>query len=129
MLIGKNVHITLWARIGGKKQPYYFRLRDERLFGFAGLWDRWKEQDGDVIESCTILTTEANEVLAHVHDRMPVILHPDTYELWLNEDGRSAESLKELLRPFPESEMIGYPVSAQVNNPQAQGDNLVAQLR
>lgn len=117
------------ARAGGKKQPYYFRLRDERLFGFAGLWDRWKGQDGDVIESCTILTTEANQVLAPVHDRMPVILHPDTYEVWLNEDGRNAESLKELLRPFPDSEMIGYAVSTQVNNPQAQGDGLVAQLR
>lgn len=117
-----------WARIGGKKQPYYFRLRDEHLFGFAGLWDRWKRQDGEVIESCTILTTEANEILAPVHDRMPVILNPDTYDLWLNEDSRNAESLKELLQPFPDSEMIGYAVSTQVNSPQAHGDSLVAQL-
>lgn len=119
-----------WARAsGGRKQPYYFRFKDERLFGFAGLWDRWSGQDGEVIESCTILTTEANEVVTPVHDRMPVILHPDTYELWLNADSRNAGSLKELLQPFPESEMICYPVSAQINNPQAQGGNLVARLK
>lgn len=114
-----------WARTGGRKQPYYFRLRDDQPFGFAGLWDRWEDQDGEVIESCTILTTEANEVLASVHDRMPVILHPRTYELWLNSDSQNAESLKELLQPFPESEMTGYPVSTRVNDPQADGDNLL----
>lgn len=61
-----------WQRTGGKKQPFFFRMRDERPFGFAGLWERWEGEDGRVINSCAILTTEANEVLRPVHDRMPL---------------------------------------------------------
>ena len=72
-----------------------------------------------MIESCTILTTEANEVLRPVHDRMPVILHPETYDQWLDEDARAVESLKELLGPYPASEMTAHPVSAQVNSPRS----------
>ncbi|HEY0128503.1 MAG TPA: SOS response-associated peptidase, partial [Rubrobacteraceae bacterium] len=66
-----------WQRVGGKRQPYFFRMRDERPFGFAGLWERWEGAGGETLYSCTILTTEANEVLRPVHDRMPVILHPE----------------------------------------------------
>src|SRR5947209_13713856 len=69
-----------WRRAGGSKQPYFFHMRDDRVFGFAGLWDKWRDEEGEVIESCTILTTEANEVFRAVHDRMPVILHPDAYQ-------------------------------------------------
>jgi putative SOS response-associated peptidase YedK len=117
-----------WQRTGGRKQPYFFHMQDDRPFGFAGLWDRWKGEDGEVIESCTILTTEANEVLRIVHDRMPVILHPETYELWLDDDVRKADLRKELLRPFPASEMSSYPVGTLINNPRNQGEKLVAQL-
>jgi putative SOS response-associated peptidase YedK len=105
-----------WQRTSGKKQPYFFHMRDDHPFGFAGLWDRWKSQDGEIIETCIILTTEANKVLSPVHDRMPVILHPEDYELWLDEDVRL-----ELLRPFDVSEMDGYPVSTLVNSPRSQG--------
>lgn len=114
-----------WARTGGKKQPYFFRMRDDRPFGFAGLWDRWEDETGKVIESCTILTTEANEVVQPVHDRMPVILHPEEYNLWLNEDVRWVDARKELLRPYPASEMISYPVSPLVNSPSRQGAELI----
>jgi len=117
-----------WQRTEGKKQPFFFSMRDERMFGFAGLWDRWKEEGGKVIESCTILTTEANEVLLPVHDRMPVILHHETYDEWLNTDVRALESLKELLRPYPSSEMTSYPVSARVNNPRNQGEELITRM-
>ncbi|HEX8145576.1 MAG TPA: SOS response-associated peptidase [Pyrinomonadaceae bacterium] len=118
----------MWARSGGKKQPYFFRLRDERPFGFAGLWDRWQGGDGAIIESCTILTTEANDVLSPVHDRMPVIIHPEDYELWLDEDERKAELRLELLRPFPAEERLGYPVSTLVNSTKSQGSELVARV-
>ena len=117
-----------WKREGKGKQPFFFRMRDERVFGFAGLWDRWRDEGGKVIESCTILTTEANEVLRIVHDRMPVILHPETYDVWLDGDVRAVESLKGLLGPYPASEMTSYPVSAQVNSPRNQGEDLIRQM-
>jgi len=117
-----------WKREGAGKQPFYFALRDENLFGFAGLWDRWKDENGKVIESCAILTTEANEVLRPVHDRMPVILHPETYDEWLGEDIRNVSSLKELLMPYPSAEMIAYPVSKDVNSPRNQGEDLISRL-
>jgi putative SOS response-associated peptidase YedK len=117
-----------WKREGAGKQPFFFSLRDGRVFGFAGLWDRWRGPDGGVIESCTILTTEANEVLKEVHDRMPVILHPETYDQWLDDDVRAVESLKELLGPYPASQMTAYPVSAQVNSPRSQGEDLIARV-
>ena len=105
-----------WQRTGGKKQPYFFHLHDERPFGFAGLWEKWKGEDGQVLETCTILTTEANKVLRPVHNRMPVILHPEDYEMWLADDARKIDLIKELLRPYLSSEMISYPVSTLVNN-------------
>jgi putative SOS response-associated peptidase YedK len=117
-----------WRRTGGKKQPYFFRMEDERPFGFAGLWERWEGLGGEVIHSCTILTTGANEVLRPVHDRMPVILHPEEYSLWLEADARERESLVELLRPYPAEEMVGYPVSASINSPRNQGAELIEQV-
>src|SRR4051812_30295235 len=85
-----------WQRTGGKKQPFFFQMRDERPFGFAGLWEKWRGEDGQMLETCTILTTEANEVLRPVHDRMPVILHTEDYELWLADDARKIDLAKEL---------------------------------
>jgi putative SOS response-associated peptidase YedK len=117
-----------WQRSGGRKQPYFFLMRDEHLFGFAGLWEKWRDADGHVLETCTILTTEANEVLEPVHDRMPVILHPADYELWLGGDARELDLVKELLRPYPGEEMVGYPVSTSINSPHNQGAELIAPL-
>lgn len=117
-----------WQRTEGKKQPFFFQMRDKQLFGFAGLWDRWTGEDGKVLETCTILTTEANEVLRPVHDRMPVILHPEDYQLWLDEDERKQELLNDLLQPYPASEMISYPVSTLVNSTRNKGADLIEQL-
>lgn len=114
-----------WQRTGGRKQPYYFRFKDDRLFGFAGLWEKWGTPEGEILETCSILTTEANEVLKPVHDRMPVILHPEAYDLWLDEDVRKQELCKELLCPYPASEMTANPVSVAVNSPRNQGEQLV----
>jgi putative SOS response-associated peptidase YedK len=117
-----------WQRTGGRKQPFFFHMQDDRPFGFAGLWDRWKSEDGELIESCTILTTEANEVLRPVHDRMPVILHPEEYSLWLEAEERQSDLLVELLRPYPAEEMVGHPVSSSINSPRNQGAELTQQL-
>lgn len=114
-----------WQRTRGRKQPFFFQMRNESPFGFAGLWDRWEREDGAPLQSCTILTTEANEVLRPVHDRMPVIIHPDDYELWLGCNPRKQELLRDLLRPFPSSKMIGYPVSTAINSPGSQGSKLI----
>lgn len=114
-----------WQHEGNRKQPYYFSLKDDRLFGFAGLWEKWHTPDGESLETCSILTTEANEVLSTVHHRMPVILHPETYDLWLDDDVRKQDLRKELLRPYPASEMIAYPVSMSINSPHHQGKELV----
>jgi putative SOS response-associated peptidase YedK len=114
-----------WQRAGGWKQPFFFHMRDDRVFGFAGLWDKWRDKEGKIIESCAILTTEANEVFRTVHDRMPVILPPETYDEWLGDDPRGVEALKELLRPYPSSEMVAYPVGPRVNSPQNQGSDLI----
>lgn len=100
-----------WKKEGTKKQPVYIRLKEDRPFAFAGLWERWT-YEGTTTETCTIITTSANELLTPVHDRMPVILAPEDHDDWLIPDrGRGAE----LLRPFPSEAMTYYPVSTMVN--------------
>ena len=106
-----------WQRQERLKQPFYFRLQNGQPFAFAGLWERWKDPDGVTIESCTILTTEANELLRPIHDRMPVILDPKDYDLWLDPAVQKPEPLQQLLRPYQSEAMTAYPVSTQVNNP------------
>ncbi len=117
-----------WKRTDRGKQPFFFKMRDEQPFSFAGLWERW-EGEGEAIESCTILTTAANEVLAPVHDRMPVILHKEDYELWLDADERKRELLEDLLLPYPASEMAAYPVSTLVNSARRNGVELIEELK
>ncbi len=106
-----------WQRQGRGKQPIYICLRDGKLFAFAGLWEHWENQDGQAIESCTILTTEPNDLLKPIHNRMPVILDPKDYDLWLDPDVRDAGKLCPLLGPYPPEDMTAYPVSLRVNNP------------
>jgi putative SOS response-associated peptidase YedK len=106
-----------WQRHQGKKQPFYFQLRDEQPFGFAGLWEKWTNPAGEEISSCTIVTTAANELLQPIHDRMPVILSPQDYDLWLDPQQQKPQALQHLLSPYPASEMTAYPVSTLVNSP------------
>src|SRR5450756_777703 len=96
--------ILWWQRLERGKQPYFVRMRDERLFAFAGLWDRWESPDKGVIETCTILTTAANAVLAPIHDRMPVILPTTVYDQWLDPALLNTDLLAPLLVPFPPEE-------------------------
>ena len=105
-----------WQRQEKKKQPYYFRLQNAQLFAFAGLWEQWKSPDEDIINSCTILTTEANDLLRPIHDRMPVILESKNYELWLDSEAQQPQ-LQQLLRPYQADLMTSYTVSTKVNNP------------
>lgn len=105
-----------WARQGAAKQPYHIAFADGRPFALAGLWERWAHADG-VVESCTILTTTPNEVVAPLHDRMPVILSPENFQLWLDPATRDAGRLRQLLRPHHPRGMTAWPVSARVNSP------------
>jgi len=104
-----------WMRTGKAKQPYCFEVNDGELFAFAGLWDRWKDPSGNWVNTCSILTTTPNAVTSTVHGRMPVILNPDTYDLWLDPGMRDVAAASELLRPYDARLMRCYPVSARVN--------------
>ncbi len=118
-----------WQRLERGKQPYFVRMRDDRLFAFAGLWDRWESPDKDVIETCTILTTAANTVLAPIHDRMPVILPSAEYDRWLDPSLHNPDSLAPFLVPFPPEEMVASPVSPRVNAPSTDDKGGIAPLR
>lgn len=117
-----------WQRGVRGKQPYYVRMRDGRMFAFAGLWDRWDDPDGGPVESCTILTTAANEALAPIHERMPVILPREEYGRWIDPSNPDADSLSPLLVPFPSGEMIAFPVSRRVNDPAVDDEGCIAAL-
>lgn len=97
------------------KQPFYCRLKEGHPFAFAGLWESWQADTGETIESCTILTTEPNEVVYPIHNRMPVILDPQDYDVWLDSEVKAIEVLQPLLRSYPSEQMIAYPVSKVVN--------------
>jgi len=84
---------------------------------FAGLWESWKSPEGEAVESCTILTTTSNKLIAPLHERMPVILHPEEYNVWLDREISDPETLKPLYNPYPADSMEMYPVSPQVNSP------------
>jgi len=104
-----------WKPEGRRKQPYWIHREDGRAFAFAGLWDRWAGGDGPPVESCTILTTEANEALRPLHDRMPVILEPGSYGIWLEPDAPMWE-LEPLLVPLTPDLLAFHPVSTHVNH-------------
>jgi putative SOS response-associated peptidase YedK len=105
-----------WKHSGKTKQPFYVQLKKGAVFGFAGLWESWKSLDGNIVESCTIITTSPNELIREIHDRMPVILHAEQYETWL-QNSTPELTLQELLMPYPADEMEAYRVSSEVNSP------------
>jgi len=103
-----------WVRTGKTKQPYCFEVNGG-LFAFAGLWERWKDVNGNWIRTCSILTTTPNAVTSSVHDRMPVILDPDSYDLWLDPGMQNVAAITDLLKPYDAGLMRSYPVSMRVN--------------
>jgi len=105
-----------WQRSGRTKQPYCFEVVGGKLFAFAGLWDRWRDPSGNPVETCSILTTTPNDVTAPVHDRMPVILDPDCYDLWLDPGMSDVRVVSDLLTPYDARLMRCYPVSTRVNH-------------
>jgi len=106
-----------WKHERKDKMPFYIRLKDHSLFGFAGLYDRWVSPGGEVVDSCTIITTESNKLIKPVHDRMPVILSEDNEPEWLDPSNQDTERLQKLLKPHPSHLMELYRVSNIVNSP------------
>ena len=105
-----------WPRRVKAKQAFHFGLQDDSLFAFAGPWDRWRGSDGTTLETCTILTTTPNQLLADVHDRMPVILPPTNYDLWLNPGFRDVAATTEMLKPYDAGQMRRYALTTRANN-------------
>jgi putative SOS response-associated peptidase YedK len=108
-----------WKAGAGKrpKTPYFIHMQDRKPFAFAGLWDAWESPDGSSIKTCTIITTEPNELMQTLHNRMPVILHPRDYKKWLDASPQTPDKLLPLIKPFPADAMSAYPVSTLVNKP------------
>ncbi len=106
-----------WQRLDGKKWPYFIHLRSDRPFALAGLWEHWQGPEEETLQSCAMVTTEANELMRPIHDRMPVILPEDEYARWLDPSLDASESLLPLLRPYPSEAMAAYRVSTYVNSP------------
>lgn len=104
-----------WVKAEDGKQPYFIHRNDKDLFAFAGLWEVWNSPEGEEVWTCTILTTDANDKIKHLHHRMPVILDGDAREAWLDKDSEKGE-LKAILQPFDDDKMAFYPVSKEVNN-------------
>lgn len=116
-----------WEHRGDQKLPWFYRLQGDRVMALAGLWERW-EGDGEEIRSCTILTTEANDLVEPVHDRMPVILPPAAWERWLDPDQRDPEAVRDLLHPYHGDDLVTWRVSQRVNRNDTEGEALVEPL-
>ena len=99
------------------KTPYFIHMKDRKPFAFAGLWDEWQSPEGGALRTCTIITTDANELMKTMHSRMPVILNPKDYAEWLDPAPRTPDNLLHLIRPFSPDAMSAYPVSTSVNSP------------
>jgi putative SOS response-associated peptidase YedK len=104
-----------WKKAGRVRQPYFIRLKDGLPLAFAGLWEEWRDPDGQAVGSCAIIVTRANALLQPIHDRMPVILEPHAFGQWLGTD--LTDAFTPLLAPFPPEDMEAYPVDRTVNNP------------
>ncbi|HSM72444.1 MAG TPA: SOS response-associated peptidase [Anaerolineales bacterium] len=116
-----------WKASPGKKTktPYFIHMKDRKPFAFAGLWDAWESSDGSSIKTCTIITTEPNELMKPIHDRMPVILHTRDYAKWLEASPQAPEDLLPLIQSYSADEMSAYPVSTLVNKPSNDKPELV----
>ncbi len=107
-----------WQKLGGAKQPFHIQRHDRKLFAFAGIWERYRddlEKDSTIIDACAIVTTAPNKILEPLHDRMPVILDPSAYATWLDPLQGASDPLSRLVAPAPDELLTAYPVSSRVN--------------
>ena len=117
-----------WRKDGKEKIPTYIFLKNRELFTFAGLWENWKSPEGEVVRSCTIITTEPNDLMEPIHNRMPVMLSDETEALWLDPMTEDPEPLGRILTSYPAELMESYEVSNYVNSPGNHGPECIAPL-
>jgi len=118
-----------WKQEGGRKVPFYFHVRDDPVFAFAGLYDIWSNPAGTTLSTYTIITTAANSLMAPVHDRMPVILKQDDEMRWLSRAVLPADELQRILVPYPTEGMVAYPVSERVNSPDVDDERVTEPVK
>jgi len=114
-----------WRRTGDSKTPYFIAMQDRQPFAMAGLWEQWQGGEGTELQTCTIITTAANEIMKPLHDRMPVILSPDNAHHWCGPDGDERAAAQGLLAANANEAMVYWPVSTVVNNPRNDGPELI----
>lgn len=115
-----------WKKIDSRTRlPHHITVEGVDAFGLAGLWERWQDPAGNELETCTILTCGPNEMMADLHERMPVILGPDEYDSWLDPDQQDADAAARLLRPYPAGQMAAWPVSTYVNKAGNEGQRCI----
>ncbi len=117
-----------WSKTADGKQPVFIRMVREQPFAMAGLWENWQAPDGSAVQSCTLITTTAKDLLRPVHHRMPVIVPEHEFERWLDPRQQDAAALQTLLRPYAADAMKYFPVSTHVNNPRNEGPDCIAPL-
>ncbi|MFQ6046991.1 MAG: SOS response-associated peptidase, partial [Gemmatimonadales bacterium] len=115
-----------WQKTPHGKVPQFLRVDDGEIFAFAALWERWRGPETGPVETFTILTTQPNDLVRPIHNRMPVILEPDHYDLWLDPAQSDTHELSGVLRPYPAERMSAYPVSRYVNDPRNEGPECIA---
>jgi putative SOS response-associated peptidase YedK len=116
-----------WRKVGTKKQPLRISLKDRKLFAFAGLWDRWKQGEEEIV-SCTILTKEPNDFMAEIHNRMPVILPKELELNWIEQGQKDAKEMRDFLLELPDVDLTAYEVSTFVNSAKNEGEECIAPL-
>jgi putative SOS response-associated peptidase YedK len=114
-----------WKQEAGGKQPYFIHTAEQRPFAMAGLWDHWQDADGNELQSCSIIVTDADPALAEIHDRMPLILAPEQYAAWLDPSNQDSAAIRELMQ-FSVAGLQFQPVSKRVNNPANDDPELMA---
>jgi putative SOS response-associated peptidase YedK len=119
-----------WQAVPGSKakQPYFIALSDQEPMAFAGLWERWRSPEVYDVESCSIIVTEANDLVRPIHDRMPAILAPADWAAWMDPNAKDLMPLQGILKPFPAEAMMAWPVSPRVNNPRNDGPQCLEAL-
>ncbi|MEN6395198.1 MAG: SOS response-associated peptidase [Methanoregula sp.] len=118
-----------WKQEGGRKIPFYFSVRDDPVFAFAGLYDIWRNPSGTTLATYTIITTAANSLMAPVHDRMPAILQQDDEIRWLSGTALPEDEMSRILAPYPAERMEGYPVSERVNRPAVDDEQVILPVK
>jgi len=118
-----------WQKIGKERQPYAIALADRSIMALAGLWETWHSPAGETVRSFTIVTTTPNELLAPIHNRMPVILDPARWPLWLGEEPAAADALLAILTPYPPAGMAAWPVSKRVGDVKNNDPSLIDPIR